>query len=217
MRTELELALRRPREPAAYVDALRSCVEEVERLTLMVEELLALARIDAGHERGPTETASLALLVDEAMARQESAAQDHGVRMVLAPAALQQDVMVARGPASLVLANLLDNAVKFSPVGGQVTLRLTVDGDEARVSVSDEGPGIQAQDLPYVFERFYRGAAARAGAVPGIGLGLALSQAIVKAHGGRIEASSAESGGALFRVSLPLAGTATATLLTARP
>ena len=86
---------------------------------------------------------------------------------------------------------------------------------EARVSISDEGPGIQKQDLPYVFERFYRGAAARAGAVPGIGLGLALSQAIVTAHGGHIDASSPGAGGALFIVSLPFTADAATTPLTA--
>ena len=213
LRTELELALRRPREPAAYVEAMRSCVEEVERLTLLVEELLTLARLDAGQERGPTETAPLKALVEEAMARQESAAEERGVRIALAPSSMRRDLMVARGPASLVLANLLDNAVKFSPPGGRVTLRLAAEGAEARVSVGDEGPGIQKQDLPYVFERFYRGAAARADAVPGIGLGLALSHAIVKAHGGRIEASSPAAGGALFTVSLPFVEAA----LTARP
>jgi two-component system OmpR family sensor kinase len=155
----------------------------------------------------------LKALVEEAMARQESAAQERGVCMALAPSAMRHELMVARGPASLVLANLLDNAVKFSPVGGRVTVQLATEGAEARVSVGDEGPGIQKQDLPYVFERFYRGAAARAGAVPGIGLGLALSHAIVKAHGGRIEASSPVAGGALFTVSLPFADAA----VTARP
>ncbi|MGJ7494097.1 sensor histidine kinase [Variovorax sp. RT4R15] len=204
LRTELELALRRPREPADYVVALQSCVEEVERLTLLVEELLTLARLDAGQERGPAETAPLDTLAEDAVARQESAARERGVQITLARS-FAGPAMVARGPTSLVLANLLDNAVKFSPPGGHVMLRIATEGMEAVIVVGDDGPGIQAQDLPYVFERFFRGAAARTGAVPGIGLGLALSQAILHAHGGRIDASSPPEGGALFTARLPLA------------
>ncbi|AMM24148.1 sensor histidine kinase [Variovorax sp. PAMC 28711] len=209
LRTELELALRRPREPAAYIAALRSSMEEVERLTLLVEELLTLARIDAGQERGPAENASLAMLADEAVARQSRAAQERGVHIALA-SALAGPAWVARGPASLVLGNLLDNAVKFSAPGDQVSLRIAADAANALIVVRDHGPGIGTQDLPYVFERFFRGSAARAGTVPGIGLGLALSQAILHAHGGHIDASSARGGGAEFTVRLPLASAPTA-------
>ncbi len=203
LRIELEVALRRPREPADYVAALRSCLEEVERLSLLLEELLILARLDAGQEPGPAETAPLRELAEEAVARVSPAAAERQVQVALA-ASVPAAVRVPRMPATLALANLLDNAVKFSPAGGQVKLRLAREGEEASISVRDQGPGLQAEDLPYVFERFYRGAAARSGAVPGIGLGLALSQAILQAHGGRIEASNPAGGGALFEVRLPL-------------
>jgi two-component system OmpR family sensor kinase len=104
-----------------------------------------------------------------------------------------------------VLANLLDNAVKFSPPGGKVTVRVAAEHGHAVLSVVDEGPGIADADLPFVFDRFYRGAGARAGTIAGMGLGLALSQAIVRAYGGRIAAANAPARGALFTVFLPLA------------
>jgi two-component system OmpR family sensor kinase len=204
LRTELELALRRPRERTDYIETLRSCMEEVERLTLLVEELLVLARIDAGQERGPVETVSLNALAEEAVRRVQPLAQDHDVRVVLEPAP-PVAASVARGPASLVLANLLSNAVKFSGQRGQVTVRLRVEESAVLISVADSGPGLGVMERPYLFDRFYRGSAARAGGIPGVGLGLALSQAIVQAHGGSIEASNLEGRGALSTVRLPLA------------
>ncbi len=110
---------------------------------------------------------------------------------------------IGRGPASVVLANLIDNAVKFSPAGGAVTVSLSDEPGEAVVSVTDEGPGIRDEDLPHVFERFYRGQAARAGAAPGVGLGLALTQEIVRAHGGRIQVFNGPGQGATFALRLP--------------
>jgi len=206
LRTELELALRRPREPAAYVETLHSSLEEVESLTLLVEELLVLARLDAGQERDAAETVSLNLLAEEAVRRLEPMARERRLRLSLDPAP-PVAAQVARGAASLALANLLDNALKFSPPDTEVrvSLRADVEAHEAVISVSDHGPGIHGDDLPHLFERFYRGAGARSEATPGLGLGLALSQAVVHAHGGRIEASNEAGGGARFDMHLPLA------------
>jgi two-component system OmpR family sensor kinase len=204
LRTELEVTLRRPRDTTEYVETLRSCLEEVERLTLLVEELLVLARLDAGQERGLSETVPLNPIAEEAVCRLEPMARERQVRITLDPSP-PVAARVARGSANLVLANLLDNAVKFSPPGGRVSIRLAIDGPDAVLSVSDEGPGIRVDELPHLFERFYRGAVARAGAAPGVGLGLALSQVVVNAHGGRIDASNLPEGGALFTVRLPLA------------
>jgi two-component system OmpR family sensor kinase len=204
LRTELELALRRPREPQAYVETLQSGLEEVERLSLLVEELLALARLDAGQERGRTERVLLNALADEAVRRMEPIARAREVRLeVDAPAPVH--AKAAPGLISLVLDNLLDNAVKFSPVGGRVTLQLEADAgaDCAVLQVRDHGPGIRSDELLRVFERFYRGPSARAGSTPGMGLGLALAQAIVNGHGGSIVAANAPGGGAVFEVRLP--------------
>ena len=204
LRTEIELALRRPRAAVEYEATLRSCMEEAERLTLLVEELLVLARLDAGQERGPTETVCLNELAQDAARRLESSARERQASITLEPAP-RVNAAVARGPASLVLANLLDNALKFSPPGATVRMRLATEGAQALISVIDDGPGLRSDELAHLFERFYRGSAARTGAAAGVGLGLALSQAIVQAHGGSIEAASPPEGGAVFTVRLPLA------------
>lgn len=203
LRTELEVALRRPRGSAEYVQTLRSCLEEVERLTRLVEELLALARLDAYRQGGAGETEPLNRLAEELVARVQPAANERHVDVAIEQAT-PVSAPVARGPASLVLANLLDNAVKFSPPGGRVTVRLAADAAQAMVSVSDNGPGIAADELPRLFERFYRGSLARANAAPGVGLGLALSQAAAMAQGGRIDAENLPTGGACFTARFPL-------------
>ncbi len=202
LRTEMEVALRRPRDRAEYVETLQSCLEEVDRLTLLVEELLTLARLDAGQAREPVERVGLDRIIQDVARRFEPQARERGVQIrtrIEGPVVAD----IGRGPASLVLANLIDNAVKFSPAGGAVTVSLADGPDEAVVSVTDEGPGIGAEDLPHVFERFYRGQAARAGHAPGVGLGLALTQTIVRAHGGRIEAFNRPEKGTVFALRLP--------------
>ena len=203
LRTELEVALRRPREPAEYVETLRSCMEEVERLTLLVEELLMLARLDTGQERSPVEAVALPRLAEDVARRLEPVARERGVELVVEPAPPIQ-ARIGRGSGDLVLANLLDNALKFCPQGGRITVRVAVEDGEAVMSVADTGPGVSRGELPHLFDRFFRGQAARGGGAPGTGLGLALSQAMVKAHGGRIEAANGPAGGALFTVRLPL-------------
>jgi signal transduction histidine kinase len=104
-----------------------------------------------------------------------------------------------------VVANLLDNALKFTPEGGHVRLTTRDDGGRALLQVSDDGPGIPEPELAYVFERFYRGERARR--THGAGLGLAIAQRLIEAHGGSIEAANAEHGGAVFTIRLPLAST----------
>lgn len=202
LRTELELALRRPREPQAYVETLRSGLEEVERLTLLVEELLALARLDAGQERGPSEQVELNALAAEALRRMEPIARGREVVLRLETHGSVR-ATVASSAASLVLDNLLDNAIKFSPVGGVVTLGLAEEAEQAVLRVRDRGPGIHGEELTRIFERFYRGPSARSGSTPGMGLGLALAEAIVHTHGGQIRAHNASDGGAVLEVRLP--------------
>jgi two-component system OmpR family sensor kinase len=205
LRTELELALRRPRESSAYVETLRSGLEEVERLSLLVEELLALARIDAGQERDRAERVALNALTREALGRMKAIADARSVRLEL-EATGQVHARVVTSSVGLVLDNLLDNAIKFSPIDDRVTVQLAVEGGDAVVRVIDHGPGIRRDELLRIFERFYRGPSARAGSTPGMGLGLALSQAIVQADGGSISASNVDRVGTMFEVRLPLVG-----------
>jgi two-component system OmpR family sensor kinase len=209
LRTELEVALRRPRDPVEYVDALRSCVEEVQRLTVLVDELLMLARLDARQPVAEVGTVALDRLVHAAVQRLQGHARERHVELVAEPTP-HVVARIGHGAADLVLANLLDNALKFSTPGGRVTVSLSADAQVACLSVADTGPGIAAGELPHLFERFFRGSAARAGVAPGVGLGLALSQAMVQAHGGHIEAANRPGGGALFTVRLPLVAVAQA-------
>lgn len=201
LRAEIEITLRRPRESGDYVAALRSCLDEVERLTTLVEELLMLARIDAGQERGPGQPVSLKDLVRDTVARMAAPARERGIELVDA-GDLLGDVQVEQAALGLVLRNLLENALKFSPPGGRIEVGLARGEGTILLTVADQGPGIADAELPYVFDRFFRGTGARASEVAGVGLGLALSQSIMRAAGGRITAANRPGGGALFTVQL---------------
>jgi two-component system, OmpR family, sensor kinase len=205
LRAELEVTLRRPRERLEYEEALRSCLAEAERLSRLAEELLTLARLEAGapHE-APLKPVRLAPILDEALARLESEARRREIKVLMdSPADLS--VKVAPSAAILVVANVLDNAVKFSPPGGWVRIQVTSEGSDAVVAVSDSGPGVPEEEMPRLFERFYRGSAARSTEMPGVGLGLAICRLLVDAQGGEISVASAPGGGATVRVRLPLA------------
>jgi two-component system OmpR family sensor kinase len=202
LRTELEITLRRPRDMAEYQETLQSCMDEVERLTLIVEELLALARLDADLEHSLAEIVPLNLIIEEVVDRMKPIADKRGVQIIVEPL-IPMIAKIARGSMDLILTNLLDNAVKFSPPGGSVTIRLDAEGTEVALSVSDTGSGIKLDEQLRLFERFYRGSVARTNDVPGVGLGLALSQAVVRSHGGRIEVENLAGGGAMFTVRLP--------------
>ncbi len=205
LRAELEVTLRRPRDRAEYEETLRSGLDEVERLSRLTDELLVLARLDAGEGREVSaRPVAIGPILDDALRRLVPEADRRGVAVTIEPLA---PVAVRAAPSALglVITNLLDNAVKFSPPGSRITVGLVASGDEAVVSVSDTGPGIAAEDLPRLFERFHRGHAARATDASGVGLGLAICRALVERHGGRIAVDSPPDGGATFRVHLPLA------------
>jgi two-component system, OmpR family, sensor kinase len=203
LRAELEVTLRRPRDRAEYEEALRSCLDEVERLSRLTEELLGLARLDAGEARQAPTAVPLTPIVEEALRRLAPEAERREVTLVAEPGPALI-VRAAPGAASLAVANVLDNAVKFSPAGGRVTIRVCAEGDEAVVSVSDSGPGVLPEELPRLFERFHRGSAARSAEAPGTGLGLAISRSLVEGQGGSIAVESVAGEGATFSIRLPL-------------
>jgi two-component system OmpR family sensor kinase len=202
LRAELEVTLRRPRERGEYEEALRASLDEVEHLSRLTEDLLLLARLDAGEAEAAT-SISLAAVVDDAVRRLRPEAARRSVRLVVeTPADLP--VRVVPGAAGLALTNVLDNAIKFSPPGAQVTVRGSRERDRAVVAVEDSGPGIAPDDLPRLFDRFYRGRTAASEQAPGVGLGLAIARALVEAQGGEISVRSAPARGATFRILLPL-------------
>jgi len=205
LRAELEVTLRRPRERTEYEEALRSCLDEVERLSSLTEELLGLARLDAGEGQPPaTGAVPLAPIIEETVRRLAPEAERRAITLVALPGPALS-VKAAPGAAGLAVANVLDNAVKFSPAGGRVTISVFAEAGEAVVTVADTGPGVLPDEVPRLFERFHRGSAARSGETPGTGLGLAISRALVERQGGWISVDSTPGEGATFSIRLPLA------------
>ena len=196
--------LRRPRSAAEYEETLRSCLDEVQRVQGLIEELLELARIDARQEPESAEPMAVNEIVEAAVAvvRPEAERRRVAISVEPAPALL---VNAAPGAAKVALANILDNAVKFSPAGSEVKIAVTGDRRQAIIAVSDTGPGIAAEDTARLFERFYRGRASRSAGVPGFGLGLAISRALVERQGGRITVAAPQDSGVTFSVHLPRA------------
>jgi two-component system OmpR family sensor kinase len=203
LRAELEVTLRRPRSPGEYEETLRSCLEEVQRVQDLIEELLALARIDA---QQPESAKPIAItdIVEAAVAVVRPRAEQHGVAVAVGglPELLVHAAPVA---AKVALANILDNAVKFSPSGGRVTIAVAADPAEAIIAVSDTGPGVSPEDAGRLFQRFFRGKASRSTDAPGVGLGLAISRALVERQGGRISVDARAKTGATFSLHLPRA------------
>ncbi len=170
---------------------LNDVVEQIEQLTLLMNDLIDLARGEK--PRADTEDVRLDLVVGEVVERARKPAPATPLQVELEP------TIVTGVPARLerAVSNLIDNAIKYSPPGEQVEIRLG--GEE--LTVRDHGPGIAAEDLPYVFDRFYRGAEARGR--PGSGLGLAIVRQVVDQQGGSIAAEPAPGGGTLMRLRLP--------------
>lgn len=203
LRMEIEVTLRRPRRPQEYIDTLRSCMDEVERLTTLVEQLLALARIDADADGAAELEAPLdAIAMAQAIvARLAPRAYEKHAVVQLDTTAVNGAIVPAR--AAVVLANLLDNALKFSPPGGTVALTLASTSTGLMLQVRDNGPGIAPEDLPYIFDRFYRSKRARA-ETAGVGVGLALSRAIVHSLHGSITANNTSGGGTEMTAQFPI-------------
>ena len=201
LRAELEVTLRRPRTGEEYGETLRSCLDEVERLQRLTDELLRLARIDAREEPELPEAIPVGEIVGAAVEviRREAGSRGVGLEVALPPEVL---VSAAPGAVKLALANILDNAVKFSPTGGLVKTVVTVAHDEAVVTVSDTGPGVAPEELSQLFQRFYRGHAARTTDASGVGLGLAIARALVERQGGHISVEAGTGKGATFSVHL---------------
>lgn len=175
------------------------------RLNRLINELLDLARLEAGKiswELNPIEVPDLFAGVLFKL-KPQLAEKQIRVEQEIAP-----DVPVVPGNEERieqVLSNLLENAVRFSPPGGAIKMQAVFCGNEVKISVSDQGPGIPEEDLPFIWERFYRVEKSRSRALGGTGLGLAIVKQIVENHGGKVAVSSREGAGSTFSFTLPLA------------
>lgn len=173
-----------------------------ERLLALVEELLLIAQYRTGHLRPALGLVDMSALVEEALAAARPAADAGGLRVECEMAAVPL-VEADAGRIRQLLDNLVSNAVKFTPRGGTVWVRLEPRDDGVRVSVTDTGPGIPPEEQERLFDRFYRASGASGEGVPGTGLGLAIARAIAEAHGGAISLRSREGAGSTFQVDLP--------------
>jgi heavy metal sensor kinase len=177
-----------------------SIVEECDRLNQMINTMLDIAEAEAGVQRLELAALRPAELVADAVELFAGVAEDRGIHLThaIAPvAALRGD----RRRLQRALANLIDNALKYTPAGGQVEVALSQHAESVEITVRDNGPGIPAQELPHLFERFYRGDRSRH--LPGNGLGLSLARAVAHAHGGDIRVASSPGAGSVFTLSLP--------------
>lgn len=176
---------------------------EINRLSAIVSDLLTLVQADAHTMRLQREKMSLAAVIRETTHRLEPIAQRAGQTITLS---LQDsgDMYADKSKLRQVAYNLLENAVKYTQEGGQISVSLTRSGREVQMSVKDNGPGIRADALPHIFDRFYRVDKARSRESGGTGLGLSIVKQIVSLHGGDVRVQSEEGKGSLFIVQLPL-------------
>jgi two-component system, OmpR family, heavy metal sensor histidine kinase CusS len=206
IRSSSELALLRPRSGTEYRETLSSILAASEETTGLVENLLALARADAGAANLQFQRLDLLQRVRRTAEEARVLATAKGIRLV---EQLPTDPVWVTADASAVerlLRILLENAVKYTPNGGEICVFFHNRDRAAHVEIRDTGIGIPAGDLPHIFERFYRADEARSRETGGSGLGLAIAQWVVQAHHGSISVRSAVGQGSTFSVSLPLAG-----------
>ncbi len=206
IRTTAELALRRERPAETYREALRQIVVESERTTRLVEDLLMLARADVGRPALQLETLELTPLVRDICEQGQVLAEAR--QLEISAKVPDQPVFVNANDPALrrLLLLLVDNAVKYTPAGGHITVTVESDPSGATVAVCDTGIGISDSALPHVFERFYRADHSRNRDAGGSGLGLSIAQWIAERHHASLEAESVVGRGSTFRVRFPLNG-----------
>jgi two-component system phosphate regulon sensor histidine kinase PhoR len=183
-------------------DFLTKIDSEVDRLTQLVAELTELSRIETGTAELKLEPVNLNQLADEAIARLSPQAERQKLAIAREFATDLPPVPADKDRVRQVITNLVHNAIKFTPPGGEIKITTRTLEESAVVDIADTGIGIPKEDLPHVFERFYKGDKARAG--EGTGMGLAIAKHVVEAHGGNIWVESEEGKGATFSFSLPL-------------
>ena len=201
--SQIDVALERSRSVEEYQEVLRLVGTETTRMGKLVSELLTLARADSGNEIMEREPLSLDELAGEVVAQLAPLAESRGLR--LGTGHLEPAIVVGDQTRLMqLLFNLVDNALRYTPEGGRITVNVGRHGGEATLTVTDTGIGIAPEQLPHIFKRFYRVDKARSRAEGGTGLGLAIGEWIVRAHGGRIQVASTPGQGSTFTVFLPL-------------
>jgi two-component system OmpR family sensor kinase len=208
MKGETDLILRRSRPLEDYKTVLESNLEEIDRMTRIVDELLFLSRADMGEVKMEALPVALQALVEDVHRQAKLLGHDRDIEVVLGtvmPVVVHGDDLRLRE----LLLNLVENAMKYSHAGGKVEIVLLKDGREARLSITDHGIGIAPADHQKIFQRFFRTDVARTHTKKGTGLGLAICAWIADLHKGRVEVQSDLGQGSTFTVVLPLAHSST--------
>jgi signal transduction histidine kinase len=220
MRGELEEMLRIEELPAQAVGNLVSTLDEIDRMSRIVNSLMTITRLDAGGERMDMQMLDLAALVRTTMEHMRLLAEEKGLPLTCSS---DGEVYIFADPMRIkqVLVNLIDNAIKYTqpseippealeapsmePVGGRIDVAVFASGSSAFLKIADQGIGIAQEVLPNVFDRFYRADFSRSRGAGGVGLGLAIVKAIITAHDGSVSITSALGKGSTVVVELPLA------------
>jgi heavy metal sensor kinase len=203
MQAEATLALSKERGAADYRKSLETISLESEYMSSVIGKLLFLARSDAGKEQLNFEDVELKELVTVLSANIEALAADKDIKFSVdakAPMTVNGDKVKLRQ----LFINILENAVRYTPEKGNISISLVQQDNNAVATIADTGIGIPAEHLPHIFERFYRVDKARARADGGVGLGLAIAKIIVTSHGGKIEVASEVGKGTTFTITLPV-------------
>ena len=203
IRTTAELSLRRDRNTAEYREALGQVLEEAERMGILIDSLMTLARMDSGAESLSYTIVDVASILRAASSAGQPLADSKQIRFEREIP--DEPIPVYGDPHALrrLFLILIDNAVKYTPTGGRVSIALRATGNDAVVQVRDTGIGISQEDLPFIFERFYRADKARSRET-GAGLGLSIARWIAEAHRAEILVESAVGQGSTFEVRIPL-------------
>jgi heavy metal sensor kinase len=203
MQAEATLALSKERAPDDYRKSLETISQESDYMSSVIGKLLFLARSDAGKEQLTFEDVELKGLITGLASNIEALAQDKGIKFAVDA---HEELMVSGDKVKLrqLFINILENAVRYTPTAGHISVSLVKQESNAVVSISDTGIGIPPEHLPHIFERFYRVDKARARADGGVGLGLAIAKIITESHKGKIEVESELGKGTTFRISIPV-------------
>jgi len=189
-------------DPATRREFLQVIDEETDKLQRMIDDLLDTARLQAGRLLVEPKSTSLKELLESALHKASPLLQQRGHALVLPSLSEGVGVLADSERVEQVLYNLLDNAVRYSPPGTPIEVAVTSGAEQIEVSVTDHGEGISPQDMEHIFEPFYRGANSQRAGGRGAGLGLAICQGIVEAHGGRLWVERALAGGSTFAFTL---------------
>ena len=201
--TAAQFALRRERSPDELKDALQKILREAKRCTELINELLTLARSDAGISRTALVQRDVAALVREVLGEVAALASSKGLHITSTLPGSPVHVALDERSFRRMLLILLDNAIKYTPEGGTVTACLMEDENGATMSVADTGTGIPPDQLPFIFDRFWRADQVRSREAGGTGLGLAIAREIAQHHGAKLTVESTLGMGSTFTVRLP--------------